>query len=59
MIKDFLQLKNKISVFDDDVIKFLIIYTYLNTFFRFANKDHQKTDKKCAEMYKFFLKILI
>ena len=59
MIEGLLQLKNEISVFDDDVVKFSIIHTYLNTFLKFANKDHWKADEKCVKIYKSFLKILI
>ena len=59
MIKSFLQLKNKIAVFDDDIVKFLIIHTYLNIFFKFTNKNYWKADEKCAEVYKFFLKVFI
>ena len=58
-IESFLQLRNRISVFDDDVVKFLIIHIYLNISLRFADKNYWKVDEKCAEMYEFFLKILI
>ena len=59
MIEGLLQLRNKISVFNNDVVKFLIIHTYLNIFPRFINKDHWEADEECAEMYKFFLKVFI
>ena len=39
-IKNLLQLKNRISVFNDDVVKFSVIYIYLNTSLKFVNKDH-------------------
>ena len=59
MIENLLQLKNKILIFNDDVIKFLIIHIYLNTSLKFINKNYQKVDKEYAEMYEFFLKVLI
>ena len=59
IIESLLQSENKISVFNDDIVKFLIIYTYLNTFFRFTDINHWKADEKCAEVYEFFLKVLI
>ena len=59
MIEGLLQLKNRVLILNNNVIKFSIIYIYLNTFFRFINKDHWETDEECAEMYEFFLKILI
>ena len=40
MIENFLQLKNKISIFNNNVIKFSVIHIYLNIFFKFANKDY-------------------
>ena len=40
MIEGLLQLGNQILVLDDDVIKFLVIHTYLNTSPRFTDKDH-------------------
>ena len=40
IIKNLLQLRNKISVFNDNVIKFLIIHIYLNIFLRFIYKNH-------------------
>ena len=40
MIENLLQLRNKVSVFDNDVIKFSVIYTYLNTFSKFTDKDY-------------------
>ena len=58
-IEGLLQLGNEVSILNDDVIKFSVIHTYLNTFFRFADKDYQKTGEKCAETYEFFLKVLI
>ena len=39
-IKSLLQLKNKISIFNDDVVKFSVIYTYLNTSPKFMKKNH-------------------
>ena len=59
MIESLLQLRNEVLIFNNDVVKFLIIHTYLNIFFRFADKNHQKADEECVEVYKFFLKILI
>ena len=59
MIENLLQLKNEISVFNDDVVKFSIIHIYLNTSFRFADKDHWGAGEECAEAYEFFLKVLI
>ena len=58
-IENLLQLKNKILIFNDNVVKFLIIHTYLNISLKFVNKDHWEADEECAETYKFFLKILI
>ena len=58
-IENLLQLKNKILIFNDDVIKFSVIHTYLNIFFKFTDKDHQRVDEKYVETYKFFLKVLI
>ena len=40
MIESLLQLRNRVSVFNGDIIKFLIIHTYLNTSPRFSDKDH-------------------
>ena len=59
IIEGLLQLRNRVSVFDDDVIKFLIIHTYSNIFSRFTDKDHQRADEECTEVYEFFLKVLI
>ena len=54
-----MQLKNKVSVFNNDVVKFSVIHTYLNISLKFINKDHWGTDEECAEIYESFLKILI
>ena len=59
IIEGFLQLRNKISVFDNDVIKFLIIHIHLNISFKFADKDYWEADEECAEVYEIFLKIFI
>ena len=59
MIEGFLQLENRILNFNNDIVQFLIIYIYLNTFFKFADKDYQRDNKKYAEIYEFFLKIFI
>ena len=59
MIEGLLQLGNKVSVFDGDIIKFLVIHTYLNTSPRFVNKDHWGAGGECAGVYEFFLKVLI
>ena len=59
MIESLLQLKDKIIIFSNNVIKFSVIHIYLNIFFKFADKNHWKVNKKCAEMYKSFLKIFI
>ena len=59
MIENLLQLKNKVLIFDDDVVKFSVIHIYSNTFLKFTDKDHWRTDEKCAEVYEFFLKVLI
>ena len=48
MIEGFLQLKNRILVFNSDVIKFLIIYAYLNTFLKFTDKNYWEVDEKCT-----------
>ena len=58
-IESFLQLKNEILIFNDDVVKFSVIHTYSNTSPKFTNKDYQEADEECAEVYKFFLKVLI
>ena len=58
-IENLLQLRNEVSVLDNDVVKFSVIHTYLNTSPRFADKDHQRADEECAEAYESFLKILI
>ena len=58
-IEGLLQLKNEILIFDDDVVKFSIIHTYLNTSPKFMNKDYWGADEGCAETYEFFLKIFI
>ena len=59
MIEGLLQLRNWISVFDDDVIKFPVIHIYSNISPRFVNKDHQGAGEECAEVYESFLKVLI
>ena len=59
IIEGLLQLRNEILIFDDDVIKFSVIHTYLNISLKFVNKDHQRADEECAEAYEFFLKVLI
>ena len=59
IIESLLQLRNKVSVFNNDVVKFSVIHTYLNTSLKFTDKNHWEADEECAEMYKFFLKILI
>ena len=59
MIESLLQLRNEVSVFNDDVIKFSVIHTYLNISLKFADKDHWEAGEKCAEVYEFFLKVLI
>ena len=58
-IESLLQLKNRVLIFNDDVIKFSVINTYLNISLRFVNKDYWKADEGCAEVYEFFLKVLI
>ena len=59
MIESLLQLRNKIIILDDDIIKFLIIHIYSNISLRFMNKDYQRVDEECAKAYKFFLKVFI
>ena len=58
-IEGLLQLRNWVSVFNDNVVKFSVIHIYLNIFFKFANKDYQRVDEECAEAYEFFLKVFI
>ena len=59
MIENLLQLKDRIVIFNNDVVKFSVIYTYLNIFSKFADKNHWETSEECAEAYEFFLKVLI
>ena len=54
-----MQLRNKVSVLNDDVIKFSVIHIYLNTSLKFTDKDYQRANEKCAKVYEFFLKVLI
>ena len=58
-IKGFLQPGNRISILDDDVIKFSVVHTHLNTSPKFADKDHWEAGEECTEAYESFLKILI
>ena len=58
-IESLLQSRNRVLIFNSDVVKFLVIHTYLNISPRFADKDYWEADEECAEVYEFFLKILI
>ena len=58
-IESLLQSENRVSVFDNNIIKFSVIHIYLNISLKFANKDYWETDEKYVETYKFFLKVLI